>query len=143
MNDERFTIAYGGNVIGDTLEKKAYQTSSCKEDVESVVMLLNKFHQKNNEKGKLLVSYIRQIDELKKEKKELQEKLSNAIDIARLNQNDVMKFLAENRNLIEENEQLRQQQQRLYNYFRDYLEDEMSAENFSEMWDTVKVDERW
>ena len=45
--------------------------------------------------------------------------------------------------LKEENEQLRQQQQRLYNYFRDYLEDEMSAENFGEMWDTVKVDERW
>lgn len=45
--------------------------------------------------------------------------------------------------LQEENEQLRQQQQRLYNYFRDYLEDEMSAENFGEMWDTVKVDERW
>ena len=45
--------------------------------------------------------------------------------------------------LQDENEQLRQEQQRLYNYFRDYLEDEMSAENFGEMWDTVKVDERW
>lgn len=47
------------------------------------------------------------------------------------------------KHLKEENEQLRQQQQRLYNYFRDYLEDEMSAENFSEMWDNVKEDERW
>ena len=45
--------------------------------------------------------------------------------------------------LQEENEQLRKQQQRLYNYFRNYLEDEMSAENFGEMWDTVKEDERW
>ena len=42
-----------------------------------------------------------------------------------------------------ENAKLRQQQQRLYNYFRDYLEDEMSAENFGEMWDNVKEDERW
>lgn len=45
--------------------------------------------------------------------------------------------------LEKENEELRKQQQRLYNYFEDYLEDEMSAENFGEMWDTVKVDERW
>ena len=45
--------------------------------------------------------------------------------------------------LKEENGQLRQQYQRLYNYFRDYLEDEMSAENFGEMWDNVKEDERW
>ena len=45
--------------------------------------------------------------------------------------------------LEKENEQLRQQHQRLYNYFRDYLEDEMSADNFSEMWDNVKEDERW
>lgn len=45
--------------------------------------------------------------------------------------------------LKKENRELRQQHQRLYNYFRDYLEDEMSAESFGEMWDTVKVDERW
>ena len=53
--------------------------------------------------------------------------------------------LLEQDNLVlrNENEQLRKQHQRLYNYFRDYLEDEMSAENFGEMWDTVKVDERW
>lgn len=43
----------------------------------------------------------------------------------------------------DENKKLRQQQQRLYNYFRNYLEDEMSAENFGEMWDNVKEDERW
>ena len=53
--------------------------------------------------------------------------------------------LLEQDNLVlqNENEQLRKQHQRLYNYFRDYLEDEMSAANFGEMWDTVKVDERW
>lgn len=45
--------------------------------------------------------------------------------------------------LQKENELLRQQQQRPYNYFRDYLEDEMNAENFGEMWDNVKEDERW
>ena len=49
----------------------------------------------------------------------------------------------ENAKLRIENKQLRQQHQRLYNYFRNYLEDEMSAENFGEMWDNVKEDERW
>lgn len=45
--------------------------------------------------------------------------------------------------LSEENGLLRQQQQRLYNYFMDYLEDEMSGNAFSEMWDIVKEDESW
>lgn len=45
--------------------------------------------------------------------------------------------------LEKENEQLRQQQQRLFNYFNDYLKDEIPVENFSEMWDNVKEDERW
>lgn len=40
--------------------------------------------------------------------------------------------------LEEENEELRQQQQRLFNYFNDYLKDEIPVENFSEMWDNVK-----
>ena len=32
---------------------------------------------------------------------------------------------------------------RLYNYFQDYLKDEMSGNAFSEMWDFVKEDESW
>ena len=32
---------------------------------------------------------------------------------------------------------------RLYNYFQDYLKDEMSGNAFSEMWDFVKEDEKW
>ena len=35
------------------------------------------------------------------------------------------------------------QLERLYNYFQDYLKDEMSGNAFSEMWDFVKEDERW
>ena len=35
------------------------------------------------------------------------------------------------------------QLERLYNYFQDYLKDEMSGNAFSEMWDNVKEDERW
>ena len=33
--------------------------------------------------------------------------------------------------------------ERLYNYFKDYLKDEMSGNAFSEMWDFVKEDEKW
>ena len=35
------------------------------------------------------------------------------------------------------------QLERLYNYFQDYLKDEMSGNAFSEMWDFVKKDEKW
>lgn len=45
--------------------------------------------------------------------------------------------------LAEENEQLKKQMQRLYNYFVDWHEDIMGANQFSEMWDNVKEDEDW
>ena len=35
------------------------------------------------------------------------------------------------------------QLERLYNYFQDYLKDEMTGNAFSEMWDFVKEDESW
>ena len=35
------------------------------------------------------------------------------------------------------------QLERLYNYFQDYLKDEMGGNAFSEMWDFVKEDESW
>jgi len=52
-------------------------------------------------------SVCRLLNHLHQENQQWKEKLSNAIDIARLNQNDVMEFLAENRKLKEENEQLK------------------------------------
>ena len=45
--------------------------------------------------------------------------------------------------LQKENGQLKQQMQRLYNYFEDYHKDEMGANQFSEMWDIVREDEKW
>jgi predicted nuclease with TOPRIM domain len=43
----------------------------------------------------------------------------------------------------EENEQLKQQMQRLYNYFADWFDDRVPPSDFSEMWDFVKEDEKW
>lgn len=45
--------------------------------------------------------------------------------------------------LLNENEQLKTQLQRLYNYFEDWYGDMTSANDFSEIWDNVKEDERW
>ena len=45
--------------------------------------------------------------------------------------------------LAEENEQLKQQLNRLYNYFEDWYSDMTSENDFSEIWDDVKEDERW
>ena len=45
--------------------------------------------------------------------------------------------------LYDENEQLKQQMQRLYNYFADWFDDRVRPSDFSEMWDFVKEDEKW
>ena len=42
-----------------------------------------------------------------------------------------------------ESEQLKQQMNRLYNYFEDWYNDMTSANDFSEIWDNVKEDEKW
>ena len=45
--------------------------------------------------------------------------------------------------LSDENEQLKQQLNRLYNYFEDWYHDMTYANDFSEILDDVKEDERW
>ena len=45
--------------------------------------------------------------------------------------------------LLNENEQLKQQMQRLYNYFADWFDGRVPPSDFSEMWDFVKEDEKW
>ena len=45
--------------------------------------------------------------------------------------------------LYDENEQLKQQMQRLYNYFADWFDGRVPPSDFSEMWDFVKEDEKW
>ena len=45
--------------------------------------------------------------------------------------------------LSTENRQLKQQMQRLYNYFADWFEDSVPPSAFSEMWDFVIEDENW
>ena len=45
--------------------------------------------------------------------------------------------------LEKENEQLKQQMQRLYNYFADWFDGRVRPSDFSEMWDFVKEDEKW
>ena len=53
---------------------------------------------------------------------------------------EVVKVLNEQQTTIKSKDK---QLERLYNYFQDYLKDEMSGNAFSEMWDFVKEDERW
>lgn len=57
-----------------------------------------------------------------------------------LDVNDVEHKLNEQQATIKSKDK---QLERLYNYFQDYLKDEMSSNAFSEMWDFVKEDERW
>ena len=60
------------------------------------------------------------------------------------NLRDFRGFITE-KNVLNEKErkELQLQMLRLYNYFKDWFEDTMSPNAFSEMWDNVKEDERW
>ena len=53
---------------------------------------------------------------------------------------EIVDCLNEQQSTIEQKDK---QLGRLYNYFQDYLKDEMSGNAFSEMWDFVKEDEKW
>lgn len=79
------------------------------------------------------------LNELHEEKELLKKELSE--------QGTQLDFLKDEnihmRNVLNENEQLKQQMQRLYNYFADWFDDIMPSCDFSEMWDCVKEDEKW
>jgi len=55
-------------------------------------------------------------------------------------EDDVVDLLNEQQSTIKSKDK---QLERLYNYFQDYLKDEMRGNAFSEMWDFVKEDEKW
>lgn len=128
MSDERFYLGNNGTTICDRSQGGSDGFNML--TIFKVVDLLNEQQATINNFEKLFSETIGVADTSK-----LLE--TGDYEIKRM----VVKELIEN--LQKENEQLRQQHQRLYNYFRDYLEDEMSAENFGEMWDNVKEDERW
>lgn len=56
---------------------------------------------------------------------------------------EILPILNQQEEKINELENSKKQLKRVYNYFMDYLEDEMSSESFSEMWDFVIIDENW
>jgi FtsZ-binding cell division protein ZapB len=56
---------------------------------------------------------------------------------------DATVLIQANQDYRRENEQLKQQMQRLYNYFADWFDDRVRPSDFSEMWDFVKEDEKW
>lgn len=68
----------------------------------------------------------------------------NGIDSFYVDNVDEMElFIKEINELVEENNELKKQMNRLYNYFWDWHSDEMGGNQFSEMWDGVKESERW
>ena len=73
---------------------------------------------------------------LAEENKELRTKSNASIQ-------DVEAYSEENTYLKLENEQLKQQMRRLYNYFADWFDGRVAPSDFSEMWDFVKEDEKW
>ena len=60
------------------------------------------------------------------------------------NLGDFREFITEQNALNEkQKKELQLQMLRLYNYFKNWFEDTMSPNAFSEMWDNIKEDEKW
>ena len=76
---------------------------------------------------------------IESQEKELKKKNEQISDWIERHSKDIVK-IGEQRTTIKSKDK---QLERLYNYFQDYLKDEMSSNAFSEMWDFVKEDERW
>ena len=120
MTEKRFesrqSINKTGYVVIDNEKQYTFPVMS-KDDCYMFCKVLNALHEENKQLRKLL-------------------------DIGRTNAKSILDVLNEQEqelnNLYDENQDLKQGMKRLYNYFEDYLEDEMSANSFSEMWDVVK-----
>lgn len=80
-NEQQYQIAYGGNVIMDIINKKAYLTSSNRTDVEEVVELLNEYVTKIEEKDEQInqladeLNCLRKINTLTQYQLEVQDRI--------------------------------------------------------------------
>ena len=105
------------------------EIDALKHELEQQEKSFNKLH-------KMYVSLLKQQGELEKENEQLKKEIGNL--------RDFRGFITE-KNVFNEKErkELQLQLLRLYNYFENYFEDEMSSNAFSEMWDNIKEDEKW
>lgn len=76
---------------------------------------------------------------IESQEKELKKKNEQISDWIEQHSKDIAKICEQQATIKSKDKQL----ERLYNYFQDYLKDEMSGNAFSEMWDFVKEDEKW
>jgi len=76
---------------------------------------------------------------IESQERELKKKNEQISDWIERHSNDIVKIGEQQATIKSKDKQL----ERLYNYFQDYLKDEMSGNAFSEMWDFVKEDEKW
>ena len=76
---------------------------------------------------------------IESQERELKKKNEEISDWIERHSKDIAKICEQQATIKSKDKQL----ERLYNYFQDYLKDEMSGNSFSEMWDFVKEDESW
>ena len=143
MIDKRFLIDDAGELIDLNNHKFIDYGDECRK-------LLNELHEEN-EKLKTFLKAVneelslanRDCDILEEENEQLKKEndmLSCELSVSANKEISRNCRIAE---LEEENKQLKQQLNRLYNYFEDWYYDMTSANDFNEIWDNVKEDERW
>ena len=117
MSGERFTID-DEHIVDNEYEVEPIYIETYTE-AKNVCWVLNKLHNKNEE---------------------LEQELHK---IKLVNEMLSMDFANSEHELWKENEELKQQLNRLYNYFEDWHKYDMEASGFSEMWDAVKNSEKY
>ena len=125
-NEKRFIKGY--HTIRDTYENKTYDFR-----VDIICNLLNELDEKWIAEFSLRETLQQELQRVEEENKNLKQDKTN---LHRAMSRDRVRYL-------NENEQLKQQMQRLYNYFADWFDDRVPPSDFSEMWDFVKKDEKW
>lgn len=113
-----------GYAIYDTTKNYIFSNLPRKYEAKVFCRVLNELHGENEKLTKQLMDFKILVNDLSIQRDEF---FNGARENAELNGK-----------LQKENEQLRLQMLRLYNYFEDNLKEEMNPTVFSEMWDIVK-----
>lgn len=134
MTEKRFTIKPQDDyfdIIDNNTADKVNVINSIRTEIEAKWLcdLMNELNEEN--------------EQLKQRNRELQGELQDAnLGLSLWNAEDTI-LEEDKKQLQKENKELKRQMNRLYNYFWDWHSDEMGGNQFSEMWDGVKEEERW
>lgn len=148
MSEKRFTVRFEQeDGRGEIVNKKGVELTArevvdlLNKQQDTIITLRRRLEKINGGYGHLTHRNGLTANEwvIESQEKELKKKNEQISDWIERHSKDIVKIGEQQAAIKSKDKQL----ERLYNYFQDYLKDEMSGNSFSEMWDFVKEDESW